>query len=130
VSPPDRPRRASPRILWVDDVPDNNAVLVASLRNRGFEIEQSLSTDDAVAQFDEGAFDIVISDMGRGADRSAGLTLARILRGRDSQVPLLIFCSNKAAAVYREEALAAGVDVITDSATILMEALLKLKAPQ
>jgi hypothetical protein len=45
-------------------------------------------------------------------------------------MPILIFCSNKAAAVFREAALAAGADLITDSATILMEALMKLKAPQ
>jgi CheY-like chemotaxis protein len=122
--------RVNPRILWVDDKPENNAVLVASLVNRGFQIEQSLTTEDAEILFDAGEFDIVISDMGRGADRAAGLGLIKALRRRNTSVPILIFSSNKAAAVYREAALAAGADLITDSATLLLEALMKLKASQ
>lgn len=123
-------RRPNPRILWVDDKPENNAVLVASLVNRGFHIEQSLTSEDAEIRFDAGNFDTVISDMGRGADRAAGLALIKALRGRGTSVPILIFCSNKAAAVYREAALDAGADLITDSATLLLEALMKLKSPQ
>ncbi|MFL9867272.1 response regulator [Paraburkholderia fungorum] len=84
------PRR--PRVLWVDDRPDNNA----NERNYGLAqgqliYELATTTDEGLAKAREALFDVVISDMGRPGDSSAGYTLLKALRRQDNYVPFVIF---------------------------------------
>nr|BFE82417.1 hypothetical protein GCM10020093_050180 [Planobispora longispora] len=91
-APPEEPEalpdRYLRRVLWVDDVPANNAYEVAQLEALGVEVIRALSTGEGMAAL-RGAtvpFDAVISDMSREEDgfynRDAGLDLAREMRGR------------------------------------------------
>ena len=119
-------RSATPRLLWVDDHPENNAVLMASLRNRGFIVVEALTTADALDRFTPGGFDTVISDMGRDT-ADAGVTLTERIRARDGDVPILIFCSIGARRIYGPFALRVGATLVTESQSVLMQHLLELQ---
>lgn len=121
------PRRAHPRLLWVDDYPENNAVLVASLRNRGFEIDQVRSTAEAIAHFAPARYDAVVSDMGRPEGRDAGVALTATIRP-EAAIPILIFCSDGGVREFGDRAHAAGANIVTSSATVLMDNLRDLQA--
>jgi CheY-like chemotaxis protein len=120
--------RTNPLFLWVDDMPDNNLVLVASLRQSGFVIVQEESTEAALQPVAPGDFEAVVSDMGRGSNRTAGIDLIHAARQFDAKIPILTFCSRRAATGYREQALAAGANAISESATIIMQELRCLQA--
>ncbi len=119
-------QRAHPHVLWVDDHPENNALLAASLKNRGFDIVTVLSTDEGVSALRRGAFNAVISDMGRVNDDD-GVTLTRAVRAIDKTIPIFIFCSARAAARFGQQARDAGASVVTDSATVISQSLLALQ---
>lgn len=123
-------RSRHPRLLWVDDHPENNALLAASLTRRGFVIDQATTSAEALARHASGGYDAIITDMGRdGADgrTDAGVDLTRRIRAADSAIPILIFCSS--AGVERESgaAIAAGADLITSSTTQLVGWLDRIK---
>lgn len=111
------------RLLWVDDMPRNNAYLVAALRAQGVQVDTALDTDEALARFQADPYDIVVSDMARGDDRQAGIALTRRLRTLAPQVPVYIYCGAETAHNRRDEALAAGAAGITASGTELLAAL-------
>ncbi|UAJ10932.1 response regulator [Glacieibacterium megasporae] len=120
-------RSSKPRLLWVDDHPENVALLRASLRSRGFVIVEASSTEVALDAFGSREFDAVISDMGRDT-ADAGVSLAARIRGVDANVPIFIFCSIGAVRIYGGFAKQAGATLVTDSATLLMERLLELQS--
>jgi len=120
-------RCAAPRLLWVDDHPENNTLIAASLRARGFIITDARDTASALACFAPHAFDAVISDMGRDIP-DAGAMLTRQVRTLDGDVPILIFCSDIAARTYGAAARAAGATLVTASTTLLMAQLFALQA--
>ncbi len=107
-----------PRILWVDDNPHNNEVLIETYRSRGVQFDLALSTDQAV-QFlanDPMAYLLIISDMGRGADRDAGIQLLATLKQRWATVPpVVIYCSERAVRAYADKAKELGAMDVTAS---------------
>ncbi|QMW21902.1 response regulator [Sandaracinobacteroides saxicola] len=120
ASAPPPQRRASNRLLWVDDFPDNNAVLVASLEHRGVPVTQVRESDTALAHFEPGFYGAVISDMGRGVEADAGVALTKAIRARDADIPIFIFCSTDAKQKFGGAALAAGASFVTSSTTLLL----------
>lgn len=115
--------RADKRILWVDDHPENNGSLQAALVDQGFEIENVLSTEAAFQHFSPGAFHVIISDMARGMDRSAGLNLARSIRQKDPAQKFAIYCGADNARRLAGREAENGVDLITASPIELMSFL-------
>ncbi|GIH78913.1 response regulator [Planobispora longispora] len=131
-APPEEPEalpdRYLRRVLWVDDVPANNAYEVAQLEALGVEVIRALSTGEGMAAL-RGAtvpFDAVISDMSREEDgfynRDAGLDLAREMRGRGDDRPLFVYGSRRTLA-REDEILAAGGNGVTYSPTTLLQML-------
>lgn len=117
------PTRSSKHILWVDDRPKNNSFLVASLEERGAQIDIALSTKEGIERLKAHQYDIVISDMGRPEGEKAGIDLAKKIRVINSSIPFIIFCGSWAARNLKEESLKAGVTSITSSATTLLSVL-------
>lgn len=115
---------AKPRILWVDDVPDNNAFPARVLSSAGAEIVTALSTEQALAA--RGAFDLVISDLGRGAQRDAGVETVRALRQAGYKAPIIIFASTRATDQFGSRALEAGADRVTSGYEALFDATREL----
>jgi CheY-like chemotaxis protein len=116
-------------ILWVDDYPKNNSVIIDHLNRMGVRIVTAQSTDQAMRLLEAGTFDRIISDMGRAADvgsEKAGVEMVKRIRGSQAPyrtIPIVIYCSTTAAQRFGAEAKAAGAKQVTPSQTELIEAL-------
>jgi hypothetical protein len=53
------------RILWVDDRPEGNALEMARLQDRGIQIDETVSTEEALRFFEPGKYALVVTDMFR-----------------------------------------------------------------
>jgi len=120
------------RILWVDDYPSNNALMVEKLQDDGFAVDLALSTREGLNLFGRRRYDLVLSDMGRkeGAKDvpDAGVQLTQELRAIAPDIPLIIYCSSRARDAHAERALRAGATHVTSSAIDLygqIEAIIK-----
>ncbi len=117
----------SRRILWVDDIPQNNAYAIAQLRARGYEVVEALSTNDAIAKLSRASppFAAVISDMGRDErnvhNPTAGLELLGAMRKAGHEQPFLVCTTASAAQRYDSEVRAAGGSGATTSITEVFE---------
>lgn len=85
--PPD----AVATILWVDDHPDNNRLQIADFKEDGVAVHLAQSTDDALKLVAMNRYNLVISDLGRGEDRLAGLKMIHTMLERGDTVPVVIY---------------------------------------
>jgi len=113
-------------VLWVDDDPSNNRLVMRHFTDRGVQVTTALNTEEALQRYDPAVHQLVISDMGRyeGVNDAyvprAGLHLLERLRARYPDLQLIFCTSARAVATYRGEALAAGArDIVTDCVGIL-----------
>jgi CheY-like chemotaxis protein len=118
-------------VLWVDDHPENNAILVEQLQRNGVRVDLARDTEEGLALLGQRRYAIVVSDMGRnehGTEVSdAGLRLLSAVRSTDPSIPFVIYCSVGAARRYRDRALAAGATAITSSPVSLSTQLAALE---
>lgn len=114
-------------VLWVDDVPENNALIVEQLQRNGVRVDLALSTREGLAKLGQRRYGAVLSDMGRSEEGAyvsdAGMRLLRTVRESDPTLPFLIYCSSQGALTYREAALSEGANVITASPAALSDQL-------
>ena len=105
------------RILWVDDRPASNARLAERLMRRGADVVTARDDDEAATRV--ATVDLLISDIGRGSNRSAGFDeLARLREERTYDGPAIFFTSFVTQA-RREQARALRAE-ITDQPGELM----------
>jgi CheY-like chemotaxis protein len=110
-----------PRVLWVDDVPDNNRHERAALEALGISIDLSTSTRDALSEVEaHGPYDLIISDMGRPPDPRAGYTLLDALRSRGDFTPFVIYAGSRDQRHF-DEAVSHGALGSTNRPTELIE---------
>lgn len=114
-------------VLWVDDTPENNALIVEQLQRNGVRVDLALSTREGLAKLGQRRYGAVVSDMGRVEEgdyvSNAGIRLLRTVRELYPTLPFLIYCSSMGALTYRGAALAEGANVITASAAELSDQL-------
>jgi CheY-like chemotaxis protein len=110
-------------VLWVDDNPANNALIVEQLQGNGVRVELAHSTQDGLAKLGHRRYGVVLSDMNRAEDGAdvpdAGMRLLRAVRARYPTLPFLIYCSKTSSRAYRGLALAEGANEITASPTVI-----------
>lgn len=111
-------------ILWVDDNPQNNELAVRALRKLALDVEQVVSTEEALGRMQHRRFDLVISDMGRGSNMRAGYDLLAALRNRGDTVPFLIFAGADRPE-YRKEAAERGAQLSTNDMLELIDSVIK-----
>lgn len=100
-----RPAMRIVRVLWVDDVPDNNVSETAALRRMGVEVRQVVSTEQALSALQERQdWDLVISDIARGSDDTAGVAFAKQLRARNLTYNVVFYTSSAGRARFAAEA--------------------------
>lgn len=114
-------------ILWVDDNPKNNALLINSLLKSKIKVSTKKNTEDAVEAFDLGDFDCVISDTCRDEDEDennclAGFELADRIRKMDEKVPIYIYADDINERM-KEKARNVGATAITSSPSELLKLL-------
>ena len=112
-------------ILWVDDNPSNNRLLVRTLERLGLDVEQAISTDTGLLAMQVRRFDLVISDMGRGANMRAGYDLLKAIREQGNQVPFLVFAGSDTPQ-FRREAAERGAQLSTNDMLELMDWVVNL----
>lgn len=116
-------RPAPRRILWVDDRPENNAVVIAGLIEAGVEVETVGSTAEALRALQgPPRHAAVVSDLGRREGiayrREAGIRLVRDMRDAGIDLPVAIFTSSHGLR-GAPEARAVGAALVTASPTEL-----------
>lgn len=77
------------RVLWVDDDPANNRRERRYLRSAGMTVVNALSTQEGLDALARDDFDLVVTDMARPQSPTAGLDLARAVRGLPRPVPVI-----------------------------------------
>ena len=92
-------------ILWVDDNPLNNANEVTALRRVGFVVAQAHDTELGLAELERHPYDLIISDMGRGADKFAGYKLLEEIRARQNPLPFIIYSAEGSKPEHRAAAI-------------------------
>jgi CheY-like chemotaxis protein len=106
-------------ILWVDDYPSNNAFLVDQFQKEGVEVKLALTTDEGLKDFNNGDFDMIITDLGRRENGKenpfAGLDLIKQVRSQDMDVPILVFAGSRGLQ-NRAKLLKAGATEVSQSA--------------
>jgi CheY-like chemotaxis protein len=116
------------RILWVDDYPANNRYPRQILEEAGVRFDLALATSEAVELLEKRTYDLIISDMGRGSDHTAGLTLLRRLQEMKVTTPTVIFASGRAVAAHGNEAQQLGAVETLSSPSGLLRAVYQLLA--
>jgi CheY-like chemotaxis protein len=116
-----------PRVLWVDDNPQNNAFQIARLKSKSIDVVEARSTSEAMQLLGGNpSFSVVISDMGRREDGrfqpKAGLSLAEQMRNAGLTTPVFFYTSD-AQAKWLTHDLPAGVTGVTSSPVELYEML-------
>lgn len=78
-------------ILWVDDHPSNNRLQIDEFKQDGIAVHLAETTEDALNLVSMNRYDLVISDLGRGEDRLAGLKMIQAMRQRGRTAPVVIY---------------------------------------
>ncbi|HEV8557875.1 MAG TPA: response regulator [Actinophytocola sp.] len=125
VKPP--PPATAYSVLWVDDYPENNALIVEQLQRNGTRVDLARSTREGLALLGQRRYGAIVSDMGRfeGGQEvpDAGMRLLRTVRETDRATPFVIYSGYRSSVAYREQALEAGATGITASPAVLTELL-------
>jgi CheY-like chemotaxis protein len=81
----------------VDDDPSIRLLLVTTLAEEGFEVQQAVDGADALAKMGTEAYDAVVSDL--QMPRLDGLSLLREIRRRGPAVPVIIHTARVDASI-------------------------------
>lgn len=109
-------------VMWVDDNPANNDLAIRALRKLMLDVVQVTSTEDALAMLRSRHFDIIISDMGRGTNATAGYELLAAVRETGSKTPFFIF-SSEDKPEFRKEAKKRGAQLSTNDMLELIDCI-------
>jgi CheY-like chemotaxis protein len=110
----------APKILWVDDRPDNNIHERGAMEAAGFSVHTALTTEAAERRVAKEPFDVIISDMGRPEGPQAGYDLLERLRASGKTTPFIIYASS-GSAEHRAEAKRRGAVGCTNNPAELLE---------
>lgn len=117
-------------LLWVDDHPRKNTLLVEQLERDNIKVDQAVAGRQALAMLQKKSYDLMITDMARlengSAIKDAGVHTVREARQLKPELPVIIYCNKDTAALYSSEAEAAGARFVTTSGTSLLAAVSKL----
>lgn len=115
-------------ILWVDDHPKNNAVLIQNLTESEIRVTTAATNEEALSLIRAMKFDKIVTDLRHPKNGSvidtAGLDLVKVIREMDIHIPVYIYTSPSKVEELIDAAQEADANQITGSATILL-ALLK-----
>jgi CheY-like chemotaxis protein len=117
-------------VLWLDDHPRNNTLLVEQLERENIKVDQAVSTRQALAMLQQKHYALFITDMARVENgrrlKDAGVRAVREVRQTLPDLPIVVYCSKDTVASYGTEAQAAGARFITTSGTSLLASVNKL----
>ncbi|WP_158104593.1 response regulator [Amycolatopsis kentuckyensis] len=100
------------RVLWVDDVPDNNVYETLALERLGKLVTTATSTETARIYLERMEFAVVITDLTRSGDPRAGADFIHEMKAAGNPLPVIVYTSD--AAAVSEDLLAAEVAAVVD----------------
>lgn len=117
------------KVLWVDDEPDNNSLLIEYLKGNNAIVIEARNTKDALNYIKNEKFKIVISDMHRSIDgENAGLDLFNKIQEQNKNmyqaIKKYIFCGEYNVQRHKENSDKLGIK-ITSSGEKLIKLILK-----
>ncbi len=77
------------RLLLVNDIPEGMSHVIGILRDLGLDVQVETSSDDALRAASNGTYDVVISDMKRGAVEDEGIRFLNRMRERKILFPVI-----------------------------------------
>ena len=95
------------RLLWVDDLPENNVYERNAFEAVGLTFTLALSTQEALETLARNKFAAIISDMGRREGPREGYVLLDKLREQGDQTPFFIYAGSNLPK-YKQEAIEHG----------------------
>ncbi|MBA4211199.1 MAG: hypothetical protein C0454_16865 [Parvibaculum sp.] len=113
-------------ILWVDDNPENNALEIAQLESRGFDVLQAVTTSEALNLISIGFKPFaILSDMGRTEhgtyNKFAGIELLKELRKNGNEAPFYVYTTQQREVAVDELVRKNGGSGATASTSELFE---------
>lgn len=81
------------KILWVDDSPENNDAERNLFVSLGTRVNLARTTEAAISSLKTPSYDLVISDMRRGGDETAGLQLLSEIRKLGKPTPVIFYAA-------------------------------------
>lgn len=112
-----------PSILWVDDFPENNAREHRVLRDAGCVVDLAVSTQEAKKLLTEKRYFLIITDMGRGQNSTAGLELLEWRKAQGLATPTFLYASSSAIALHGEQATSQGCTLCTAGVVTLIDGI-------
>lgn len=123
-------QKPSSLVLWLDDHPRNNTLLVEQLGRENIKVDLAISTRQALAMLQHKRYALLITDMARSENgrriKDAGVRTVREVHQAQPQLPIIVYCSKDTVASYGAAAEAAGARFITTSGTSLLASVNKL----
>lgn len=125
-----RKKSVKHRILWVDDYPINNEALIDLYRVKGVEFDLAINTAQALEALGKKEYDLIISDISRGAEGDAGVRMLWQMRLTFGYLPpVLFFSTPNAIGKYGKAVEKEGATLVTSSTlelTNIMNQILEL----
>ena len=117
-------------VLWLDDHPGNNTLLVEQLAREHIKVDLVQSLAQALSLLQKNQYALLITDMARleGGQRikDAGVRTVRNVRQAMPELPVIVYCSKDTIASHGKEAEAAGARFVTTSGTSLLAEVSRL----
>ena len=115
------------RILWVDDYPSNNESIIDLFESKDVRFDIAINTEQGINFIidNENKYDLIITDMGRGNEPDAGLTLIKRIKqlSINNTPPVIVFTSSRAIARYGRSAINLGAIATIHGATHIIAAI-------
>jgi len=126
------PINAKAYVLWVDDILNNTASLIDSVKGPNVVVHQVLSTNEALQHLagTRTRYDLVITDMyrreGKNKVPNAGVLLTQAIKEDMPELPVLVYCSISDDENFGAAASHAGARLVTTSSTRLLGEVTKV----
>ena len=104
------------RVLWVDDYPSNNSQIIELFERHSVRFDIALNTASGLESLKDNDYDLIITDMGRGAKPDAGIELIQEVAKIDKAIPIIVFASVQAIQRYGQLAQELGAVAVTNGA--------------
>jgi CheY-like chemotaxis protein len=79
------------RLLWIDDLPDNNRIEIKLLESAGARVDIQVTSAGAQSAISQVTYDVILSDVDREGDNTAGLKFAAELAQTRNSPPVIFY---------------------------------------